>query len=391
MVISQADPLLEAVTASIGRDIPHAVSARCDDREIRDRFNRATTKEKRFAALREFERCIRGELAYVREVNRQESAEIGLEGAPISTGEQARPGREGSASVREESQAVGVALSEYEQDHAWAFSLTVASMADVFYSQHIRRFREKKLGGRLVSAGSDDAEAWSRLPENQALIRELSREGEWLAQVVPAWTADEAAFYIITGYPPPIPPVRGSFSRARLAFDIVERGVVTIEVEPWVSEKTVARLYRDVRTRVLLQHNARRRGMAVWRFVESLHTEPRPTLRDVWGGLVAQAKAKRPSRSVPLREAWCLWQAAHPELESLTLTECWQRWNEKHAGDATRQFRHFTRFRAALLSGIEHGTTINWPGYQTLAEFSAIHATTTPIYTPKPLDSRGRR
>jgi len=363
MVIYQHDPFREAVAAAIGRKIPDTVWADCnDDWVVRERFDSGTTGQ-RSAIVRKVARRARDEITKALTIA-AEVAEVEIEEDHGTHDRAAMRRQDGPAVVPEHSEPVAVALSEYEQDRAWAFSMAIASQADVRHGHLIQRFREKKLGGRLVRA--DDAEAWLRSPENRSLAGDLAREGEYLAQFMPAWSADDAGFYILTGHPPPIHPLRGSFSRAHLAHR-EQRGVVTIEVEPWVSEKTVARLYRDVRAHVLPRHDARPRGMAVWRFVESQHAELRPTLRDVWGNLTAQAYAKRPARPVPFREVWRHWRAAHPELESLTITECWRRWNAEHSDDAGRQFRIFKNFRDGLLSGVEHGSSITWPGYQMLS------------------------
>ena len=179
--------------------------------------------------------------------------------------------------------------------------------------------------------------------------------------------AQRRSFYILTATPPPIPPLSGSFTRAHLGFHAHQRGVVRIEVEPWVSEKAVARIYREVRARVLPHHDERPRGMAVWRFVESQHANPRPTL-STWGG--NSMVARRPNsrvRHVPFLEIWRTWRAAHPEISTLTMAESFRRWNADMLDKARQQFRNYAKFRAALQSGIEHMNTIAWPGYDMLA------------------------
>jgi hypothetical protein len=383
MVTSRRGNFREAVADAVRRDvIPDSVWDRCEDWVERDRFfDKSTTARERSAIVSRAARCVQMKFDEARDIvaylDRQGSAERRVVAREVQP-----RGRHVT------SEPVTVTLSAYEQDRAWAFSLEVASLADAAFGQRIQRFRDRKLGGQFVSA--DGAEAWLRSPENRALAEELAREGEFLARFLPAWTPDEAAFYVLTRTPPPIHPLRGSFTRAHLVWKQHQRGVVSIEVEPWVSEKSVTRLYRDVRARVLSRHDPCPRSMAVWRFVESLHVNPRPTLRDVWREFYARARAQRPVRPVRTNEVWRKWRAAHPEISSVTLAECHRRWNAKHADAARQRFRYYEKFRDALWFGVKHANTIAWPGYAMLSEERAGNEPSTPIATPKPPDAPER-
>jgi hypothetical protein len=408
MVSSHADSFRAAVAAAAGFNAVHDVIwESAYDWVLEERFRRSKRKVERDAAVREHARYVRD--LYMSVVNAgsprlQASKRIPRE-------EPANGDPHVSAAALEQAETLSVTLSGYEQDRAWAFSLEVAALADTLYRNRIQRFRDTWFGGQPVSAS--EAEAWLlsqnarlevhsttsettmlsidgelvtatrellspqrhrqvvKLPSGEVAVfapnspvAKLFHQGDLLSQTLP-WTADEAAWFILTGQPPSIQPLQGSFSRMRFARR-EQRGVITIEVEPWISEKTVAGLYRDVRARVLLQHDARHRGLAVWRFVESQHVKPLPTLRDVWRELDFRAKAERPVRKMLFHEVWRKWRAAHHEISTLTLAECCRRWNAEHADTPRLQFRNYSKFRAALLSGIEHMNSIAWPDYARL-------------------------
>jgi hypothetical protein len=348
----QSDRFRDAVVEALGRAIPDAVWEDCDDRVWRAQFASAK-KGERDAAVRDTFRCVRDQitkaLAIAAELNEEQST-------PARDGANRR--QDVLAPTQEQLEPFSVTLSAYEQNRAWAFALEVASLADSFYGDRIRRFREEELSGQLVSA--DDVEAFDRSPETHPLAPELSRLAEAIAGALSVWSTNDAAYYVLTDQPPPIPPVRGHFELKRPERR-TQRGLNVMEIEPWVSEQTVARLYREVRNRVLPRHVARPRGMAVWRFVESLHTKPRPTLREAWRELAIAMD--RPAETIAFRQVWRQWLAAHPELASMKISDACRRWNTDNP-DGT--YRYSGKFKQALVSGIEHGGTIKWPGYQTL-------------------------
>jgi len=400
-----------AVAVAAGLPLIHDVIwEREYDRVLEERFRTAKGKAER-------DEVVRKQAGYVRSL----FDSIVSTGGPPGEASR-RPSRDdagdGASDVLEtgpeQSEPFTVTLSEYEQDRAWAYSLEIAALADRLYGNRIQRFRHDKLHGQLLSEG--DAEAWLlsdnarlalhrtmvestattfdgeltlssrevlnprrqrqqvKLPSGEVAgfepgspVSQLYHQGELLSCVLP-WEPEEAAWFILTGQPPPIHPLLGTFSRTRLSPRGEQRGVITIEVEPWVSEKTVTRLYHDVRARAMPRHEARHRGLAVWCFVESLHAADRPTLLDV----KRELSIYRPANFKRFRTVWQRWLAAHSDLESMTITDAFERWNKESSDDATKRFRHYGKFRQALVSGIDHASTITHPGYRMLSEGHSV-------------------
>ena len=88
------------------------------------------------------------------------------------------------------------------------------------------------------------------------------------------WWESEAAWFILTGVTPWVAPVswqgRGSGPTGRF-----ERQFVTMKVEPWVSEETVRRTYREAQIRMLHGDNrpVKNKQLDLFRFVSS-KTDP---------------------------------------------------------------------------------------------------------------------
>ena len=88
------------------------------------------------------------------------------------------------------------------------------------------------------------------------------------------WQESEAAWFLLTGETPWVAPV--TLQARGVGIDgMVERQFVTIKVEPWVSEETVRRTYREAQVRMLRGDNrpAKSKQLDLFRFVSS-RTDP---------------------------------------------------------------------------------------------------------------------
>jgi hypothetical protein len=108
---------------------------------------------------------------------------------------------------------------------------------------------------------------WERSP-----LDELRRLSEKLAKRY-LWQGAQATMFVLTGEIPARPPLRVSYewkgagvgSKALKA----SQGVVTLEVAPWVSAKTVHRAYRTAQERILRRDNRpiKEKNLRLFRFV----------------------------------------------------------------------------------------------------------------------------
>ena len=129
------------------------------------------------------------------------------------------------------------------------------------------------------------------------------------------WWESEAAWFILTGLTPWVAPVswqgRGNGPTGRF-----ERQFVTIKVEPWVSEETVRRTYREAQVRMLHGDNrpVKNKQLDLFRFVSS-KTDP--------STLYGRERARVAKELVPE------WNQVHP--------------NDAYGGDTRRFWRDYDR------------------------------------------------
>jgi hypothetical protein len=105
-----------------------------------------------------------------------------------------------------------------------------------------------------------------------SLLEKLRRLSEKLAKRY-LWQGAQATMFVLTGEIPARPPLRVSYERKSAGVGSkavkVSQGVVTLEIAPWVSAKTVDRAYRSAQRRIL-GHDNRLMGeknLKLFRFV----------------------------------------------------------------------------------------------------------------------------
>ena len=233
--------------------------------------------------------------------------------------------------------AMEVELSDYEKECAQTASLYLAKKAAS--SPKVRRFRQERLGGTLLTAEEAEeflrGELLSKAPDDLRSLSELKRSffddvgvmglEELLEFVVPIdrspaglsqrllfpyedesvimysgkkiannyselcrhlaaiypWHPYDAARFLLTGERPEVVPLELSYNRHRRVF--------TLNFAPWISEKTFRKAYRKCQKIVQGGDNRRmqERTLAVMRFVTK-HTDNegnRPSwsrLTDLW-------------------------------------------------------------------------------------------------------------
>jgi hypothetical protein len=85
-----------------------------------------------------------------------------------------------------------------------------------------------------------------------SLIGRLAVVARRLAREAP-WTAEDAAWFVLTGDPPPVAPIL--YAVERHMGQGHQRAVVKLEIEPWVPQNVVLAAYRQAQSEVLPKAN----------------------------------------------------------------------------------------------------------------------------------------
>jgi hypothetical protein len=103
-------------------------------------------------------------------------------------------------------------------------------------------------------------------------LEKLRRVSEKLAKRY-LWQSAQATMFVLTGNIPARPPLRVSYEWKAAGVGgkalKASQGMVTLEVAPWVSAKTVDRAYRTAQKRILRRHNRsiKEKTLRLFRFV----------------------------------------------------------------------------------------------------------------------------
>ncbi|HVA84713.1 MAG TPA: hypothetical protein VNF73_00200 [Candidatus Saccharimonadales bacterium] len=97
-------------------------------------------------------------------------------------------------------------------------------------------------GGDTIRVG---AASWSLMGQVADVARGLARQAPW--------TAEDAAWFVMTGDPPPVAPLL--FGVERRIGPGYHRAVVKLEIEPWIPHEIVLAAYRQAQAEVLPKAN----------------------------------------------------------------------------------------------------------------------------------------
>ncbi len=157
----------------------------------------------------------------------------------------------------------GVRLDGYTRLRAETFSEVAGALAN--RRAEVRKFRDLYLGGTESRLTDDEAGAWiyGREAPTNALedMREVSRR---LSRAF-RWRADDAYWFLLTGYVPFVRPISVR-TRQHSILDVpnylnrdyhlegpnfmVDTAEIIITAEPWVDAEIVSRVFRDVQKQV---------------------------------------------------------------------------------------------------------------------------------------------
>lgn len=127
----------------------------------------------------------------------------------------------------------------------------------------------------------------------RSVLFDLAELAAWLAKRY-MWREADAAWFVLTGVEPPIPPVRSS---ARWqGWGGCDRALVTLDVDPCTSSRTVERVYREWQRRLRpAKARSMDHGVEVFRFVVAhKRTNGR---RPIWKALAGEWDRTHPDRS----------------------------------------------------------------------------------------------
>lgn len=156
----------------------------------------------------------------------------------------------------------------------------------------VKDFRDRGLGGRLLSA--DEAEAYFRPHPRQSIADEALADLAQRLEKYYGWHRDDAAWFVLTGDPPTFRPLAASF-RNRNSIYGPSYGEITLHVAPWIPAAEVKQAYLQAQNMV---RGGEARGVVseqrlmVLRFVE-------------------KERAKR-EQQTPLKALFELWNQKHP-------------------------------------------------------------------------------
>ena len=178
-------------------------------------------------------------------------------------------GRYVVAEVYDTASGVGRTVTDRRPREAGAWSVTEQARGALSNSEDAREIK-----GWDLLAFPDEEHGINRVcVQPGSVLGELRSRVRKLILRYP-WQESEATWFVLTGETPWIAPVtlqaRGVGTRG-----MFERQFVTMKVEPWVSEETVRRTYREAQVRMLRGDNrpAKSKQLDLFRFVSS-RTDP---------------------------------------------------------------------------------------------------------------------
>ncbi len=191
-------------------------------------------------------------------------------------------------------------LEETSDDDVLRVAVTIAELAVTL----VRPLPGPAFGGEPLYLAY--SEPWGRTGKlsvaPNSVLDSLRMLTEWLADRLP-WGQGEIAWFVLTDYRPWVPPLRAWLRRDAVTREGQQqevlhrctRGLITLEVEPWVEPATVQRVYRGARRIMLGGDNRplipRKRG--VFHFVIS-HVDDNGQLSMTWRDLARKWNEQYP-------------------------------------------------------------------------------------------------
>jgi hypothetical protein len=129
------------------------------------------------------------------------------------------------------------------------------------------------MGWKLLSFPDEDGGIHRVCVKSGSILGELRKLSDKLVRRYPWWES-ETVWIVLTGATPWVAPV--TLQAQGLGHDdLFERQFVTIKVEPWISEETIRRTYREAQIRLLQGDNRRikEKQIRLFRYV-SARTDP---------------------------------------------------------------------------------------------------------------------
>ena len=175
---------------------------------------------------------------------------------------------------RESSRSVHVEEPDY-QPHIRATILSGVVAADATKDLEVIGFRNEVLGGKLMSA--EEAAQWVRHhtvvpPEDRGEREHLGHEDTTLLRleelahhlnVLYSWSVESAIAFVLTGYPPMMPPIENRLIRKRILQRdraSVQLTRVVLNIDPFEKPTRVAEYYSQIR-KTLLGKLPRKQGV----------------------------------------------------------------------------------------------------------------------------------
>ena len=178
-------------------------------------------------------------------------------------------GRYMVAEVYDAASGVGRTVTDRRPLEAGAWSVTEQAKGALSNSEDAREIK----GWDLLAFPDEEHGINQVCVQPGSVLGELHSRVHKLILRYP-WQEAEATWFVLTGKTPWIAPVTLQ-ARGVGAHGMFERQFVTIKVEPWVSEETVRRTYREAQVRMLRGDNrpAKKKQLDLFRFVSS-RTDP---------------------------------------------------------------------------------------------------------------------
>ena len=178
-------------------------------------------------------------------------------------------GRYMVAEVYDAPSGVGRTVTDRRPLEAGAWSVTEQARGSLSNSEDAREIK-----GWDLLAFSDEEHGINRVcVQPGSVLGELRSRVHKLILRYP-WQEWEATWFVLTGKTPRIAPVTLQ-ARGVGTGDVFQRQFVTMKVEPWISEETVRRTYREAQVRMLRGDNrpAKSKQLDLFRFVSG-RTDP---------------------------------------------------------------------------------------------------------------------